>query len=57
MPKSKAEMMKSLREKREKLGLREVRGIWARPELHDVIKECENDLKSNAGEVFTTSRC
>ena len=56
MPKSKAEMMKSLREKREKLGLREVRGIWARPELHDVIKECAKNLESNAEKVLTTSR-
>jgi hypothetical protein len=45
MPKSKAEIMKVLREKRKALGLNEVRGIWLPDNLHDKLKKIADKLK------------
>ncbi len=46
MPKSKAQMMKALREKRKALGLNEVRGIWLPDHLHEKLKKIADKLKS-----------
>lgn len=38
MPKSKAEMMKRLREERAKNNLKEIRGLWVPESMHDELK-------------------
>jgi hypothetical protein len=46
MAKTKAELMRALREKRKAKGLKEVRGIWLNEELHERVKKYAEKVKA-----------